>query len=146
MHAAWTACSKNFAWWNMHSMDEIVFFTADHAPPHTDYYPLCVALAQAWPIDKLVTREKKIVIATSLLWCTTAQSSCCHPCTTGDGHASRDRLTSSAKNWCWQKKRWILRLRKFARPLRCCGPKVHAPYSTHSKPQWNMQQINDAKN
>jgi len=39
-------------------MDETVF-TTDHAPPHTDYYPLCVALAQAWPIDKLVTREKK---------------------------------------------------------------------------------------
>jgi len=36
-----------------------LFFTTDHAPPHTDYYPLCVALAQAWWIDKLVTREKK---------------------------------------------------------------------------------------
>jgi len=81
-----------------------LFFTTDHAPRHTDYYPLCVALARAWPIDKLVAREKKIVIATSLLWCTTAQSSCCHPRTTGDGHASRDQLTSSAKNWCWQKK------------------------------------------
>ena len=57
------------------------FFTADHTPPHTDYYPLCVALARAWrwctrwPIDKLVTREKKMVSTTSLLRCTTAQRS-----------------------------------------------------------------------
>ena len=83
-----------------------LFFTADHAPPHMDYYPLCVALARAWrwctrwPINKLVERERKMVIATPLLWCTTAQRSCCHPRTTGGGHASRDQLTSSAKTGC----------------------------------------------
>ena len=83
-----------------------LFFTTDHAPRHTDYYPLCVALARAWrwctrwPIDKLVTREKIMVIATSVLRCTTTQHSYCHTRTTGDGHASRDQLTSSSKTGC----------------------------------------------
>ena len=89
------------------------------------------------------TREK-MVIATPLLWCTTAQRSCCHPRTIGDGHTSRDTSLAVLKMDADKKKWWILRLRKLAKPL--CSPKVHAPCSTHSKPQWNMQQINDAKN
>ena len=126
-----------------------LFFTADHTPPHTDYYPLCVALARAWrwctrwPIDKLVTREKKMVIATSLLRCTTAQ---------------RSNMLPSTHNRRWPRFEGPVVLKVDADnkndgfygcgslPNLFAAPKVHAPCSAHSKTRWNMQQINNAKN
>ena len=50
-------------------------FLLDHAPPHTEALARAWHWCTRWPINKLVTRERKMVIATSLLRCTTAQCS-----------------------------------------------------------------------